>query len=98
VLLPHAEELAKGCDAEEVILISITEQVRGQTRAPEAYERYHASDDPRVQRAGSEITTSFGRGDNPRVQRAGSEITISFGKKEKQAQRYLDRIAQKSRS
>ena len=74
--LPHAEELAKGCDAEEVILISVTEQVRGQTRAPEAYERYHASDDPRVQRA-------------------GSEITISFGKKERQAKRYLDKIAKR---
>ena len=93
--LPHAEELAKGCDAEEVILISVTKQVRAQTRAPEAYERYHASDDPRVQRAGSEITTSFGRGDNPWVQRAGSEITISFGKKERQAKRYLDRIAKR---
>ena len=29
------------------------------------------------------------------VQRADSEITISFGKKERQAKRYLDRIAKR---
>ncbi len=29
------------------------------------------------------------------VQRAGSEITITFGKQERQAQRYLDRIAKR---
>ena len=74
--LPHAEELAKSCDTEEVILISVTEQVRGQTRAPEAYERYHSSDDIRVQKA-------------------GSEITVTFGKLERQALRYLGRIAKR---
>ena len=93
--LPHAEELAKGCDAEEVILISVTEQVRGRTRAPEAYERYHASDDPGVQRVDSEITTSFGRGDVFPVRRADSETTVTFGKKERQAKSYLDRIAKR---
>jgi len=74
--LPHAEELAKSCDTEEVILVSVTEQVRGQTRAPEAYERYQSSDDARVQNA-------------------DSEITITFGKLEKQALRYLGRIAKR---
>ncbi len=74
--LPHTEELAKGCDTEEVILISVTEQVRGQTRAPEAQEVYHASDDPGVQRA-------------------GSEITVTLGKEERQALRYLGRIAKR---
>ncbi|HXZ30309.1 MAG TPA: universal stress protein [Dehalococcoidia bacterium] len=74
--LPHVEELAKSCDTEEVILVSVTEQVRGRTRAPEAYERYHSSDDTRVQQA-------------------GSQITVTFGKLEKQALRYLDRIAKK---
>jgi nucleotide-binding universal stress UspA family protein len=27
--LPHAEELAKGCNTEEVILISVTERIQG---------------------------------------------------------------------
>jgi nucleotide-binding universal stress UspA family protein len=74
--LPHAEELAKGCGTEEVTLISVTEQVRGRTRAPEAMEVYNATDDPGVQKA-------------------GSEITVTFGKKERQAQRYLGRIAKR---
>ena len=59
--LPHAEELAKGCGTEEVTLISVTEQVRGRTRAPEAMEVYNATDDPGVQKAGSEITVTFGK-------------------------------------
>jgi nucleotide-binding universal stress UspA family protein len=93
--LPHALQLAKGCHTEEIFLISVTEQVRGKTRAPEAFERYNASDDPGVQRAGSEITASFGRGDVPWAQRAGSEITVTFGKQEREAKSYLDRIAKK---
>ena len=74
--LPHAEELAKGGNTEEVILVSATEQIRGQTRAPEAQEAYHASGDPGIQRA-------------------GAEITVTLGKKERQALRYLDRIAKR---
>jgi nucleotide-binding universal stress UspA family protein len=51
--LPHAEELARRCEAEEVILVSATEAVRRQTRAPEARELYHA--------AGPEVTVTFGK-------------------------------------
>ncbi len=39
--LPYVEELARGCGTEEIILISVTEQVRAQVRAPEALELYH---------------------------------------------------------
>ncbi len=74
--LPYAEELAKGCNTEEVILISVTERVRGQTGAPEAQEVYRASD-------------------KPGVQRASSEITVTVGKMQRQAQRYLGRIAKR---
>jgi nucleotide-binding universal stress UspA family protein len=72
--LSHAEELAKGCGTEQVMLISVTEQVQGRTRAPEAQELYRSSD-------------------TPEFQRTGSEITVTFGKKQRQARRYLDRIA-----
>jgi nucleotide-binding universal stress UspA family protein len=34
-------------------------------------------------------------GDAPEFQRTGPEITVTFGKKQRQAQRYLDRIAEK---
>jgi nucleotide-binding universal stress UspA family protein len=62
--LPHVEKLAEGCDTEEVILVSVTERVKG----------YRALEDP----------------GQPWGQRL---IPEAFGKKEKQAQRYLDRIA-----
>ena len=62
--LPHAEELAKGCNTEEVILVSVTEPVKG----------YRMLEDP----------------GQPLGQR---RIPEASGKKEKQARRYLDRIA-----
>jgi nucleotide-binding universal stress UspA family protein len=62
--LPYAEELAKGCGTEEVILVSATERVQG----------YKAFEDP----------------SQPLGQRLAFEVT---GRKEKQAQRYLDKIA-----
>ena len=36
--LPYVEDLAKGYGAQEVILVSVTEQVRAHTHAPEAGE------------------------------------------------------------
>jgi len=77
--LPHAEELAKGCGAGEVILISVTEQVRARTRAPEAQELHHSTD-------------------RPEFQRAGADTIVTFGKKQRQAERYLGRIAEKLES
>jgi nucleotide-binding universal stress UspA family protein len=62
--LPHAEELAKGCNTGEVILVSVTERVKG----------YRMLEEP----------------SQPLSQR---RIPEASGKKEKQAQRYLDRIA-----
>lgn len=59
--LPHAVELAKGRDEIEVMLISVTEQLRGTTRAPEARERYYSSDDPGVGKAGLDMTVTFGK-------------------------------------
>ena len=73
--LPYAKEMAKGCQTEEIILVSITERVSGQTRAPEVQELYHASE-----RRG--------------LQGAGSEVSVTFGKKERQAKKYLSRIAE----
>lgn len=64
--LPHAEKIAKGCNTEEVILVSVTERVK-------AYKRI---EDP------SEI--------------AGYRLVpVGVGKKERQAQKYLARIAKR---
>ena len=62
--LPYAEDLAKGRDTYEVILVSVTERVQG----------YRAEDDP-SQPKGLQL------------------IPEAVGKKERQAQRYLNRIA-----
>jgi nucleotide-binding universal stress UspA family protein len=62
--ISFAEVLAKGCDTEKVILVSVTERVQG----------YRAFEDP----------------SQPLGQRLSPE---AYGKKEKQAQRYLGRIA-----
>ena len=62
--LPYAEELVRGCNTEEVILVSVTERVQG----------YRPMEDP-SQPVGLRL------------------MPEAFGKKERQAQRYLNRIA-----
>ncbi len=92
--IPYAEELARGCSTEEIILISVTERVRGQTQSLEAREVYRASDDPEVQRVSSGVEF-YRAGDELEVQKVGSEITVTLGKKERQALRYLGRTARR---
>jgi nucleotide-binding universal stress UspA family protein len=76
--LPHVEELVKGCDTEEVILVSVTERVQG-------YRAVEGPSEPVVGSGGGWMGSS-----RTAVQQLVPE---AFGKKEKQAQRYLDRIA-----
>jgi nucleotide-binding universal stress UspA family protein len=76
--LPHVEELVKGGDTAEVILVSVTERVQG-------YRPIEGSSEPVVGSGGGWMGSS-----QPPVQRLVPE---AFGKKEQQAQRYLDRIA-----
>jgi nucleotide-binding universal stress UspA family protein len=78
--LPHVEKLAKGCETKEVILISVTERVQG-------YRAIEGSGEPVVGSGGGWLGSS-----QPPQQRLVPE---AFGKKEKQAQRYLDRIAKR---
>jgi nucleotide-binding universal stress UspA family protein len=75
--LPHVEELAKGCDTEEVILVSVTERVQG-FRVLEGVQPI------------AKPTSGWLEPSQPLGERL---IPEAFGKKEKQAQRYLDRIA-----
>jgi nucleotide-binding universal stress UspA family protein len=81
--LPHAEELAKGCGTEEVILVSVTERVQG-------YRAAGASTEPLMLSGGG-----WGSSVQPPVQRL---VPKAVGKKEKQAERYLGRIANKLES
>jgi nucleotide-binding universal stress UspA family protein len=78
--LPHAEALAKDCDTEEIILVSVTERVQG-------YGAVEGSTEPLVLSGGGWMGSS-----QPPLQQL---VPKEFGKKEKQAQRYLGRIAKK---
>jgi nucleotide-binding universal stress UspA family protein len=78
--LPHAEELAKGCGGEEIILVSVTERVQG-------YRAIEGSTEPLVMSGGGWVGSI-----QPPFQR---RVPKELGKKEKQAQRYLGRIAEK---
>lgn len=74
--LPYAEELAKSCHTEKVILVSVTERVRGYrsiTDYSKTLEQQMFSPEPIGQRIVGE----------------------AVGKKEKQAQRYLNRVAKR---
>jgi nucleotide-binding universal stress UspA family protein len=81
--LPHAEKLASGCETAEIILVSATERVQG-------YAAVESSTEPFVLSGGG-----FGSAIQPPPQRI---IPEEFGKKEKEADRYLDRIAEKLES
>jgi nucleotide-binding universal stress UspA family protein len=59
--LPHAEELAKGCNTEEVTLISVTERLTGQTMAPEMRELSRSSERQDVYGSGPEVKVTFGK-------------------------------------
>jgi nucleotide-binding universal stress UspA family protein len=72
--LPYVEEIAGGCNTDEVILVSVTERVTGKTSAPDIKEQYRSSD----------------RSD---LGGAGAQVEVTFGKLEKQAQRYLGKLA-----
>lgn len=65
--LPYAEKLAQGCNTEEVILVSVTEEVRGRTQAPEARELYQSSDKPEYWGAGSDVGVVLGKKEGPVV-------------------------------
>jgi nucleotide-binding universal stress UspA family protein len=84
--LPHAEELAKGCDTAEVILVSATERVQG-------YKAVNGSAEPFVLSGGGWL-----QGSAPIESPPQRLVPEAFGKKAKQADRYLGRVAEKLES
>src|SRR5512139_2220533 len=76
--LPHVEELAKGCDMVEVILLSVTERVQG-------FRVLEGEGQPIAEPTGGWL--EFSRPLGERL------VPEAFGKEEKQAQRYLERAA-----
>jgi nucleotide-binding universal stress UspA family protein len=76
--LPHVEGLAKACNTGEVVLVSVTERVQG--------FRVLEGEDQEISRPGGGLL-------EPSQPVSPRFIPEAFGKKEKQAQRYLARIA-----
>ena len=63
--LPYAEKLAQSCQPSEVVLVSVTEQVKGVTTAAEAREALRGSDKANLGEAGSGISVTFGKLEGP---------------------------------
>ena len=88
-VLPYVEELAKGCNTEEVTLISVTERVSGRTTIGEL-----------SQPAGTPLPVRFlppsalGYRLVP-VRPLATKVPVVMGKMLRQAERYLGRIAKR---
>jgi nucleotide-binding universal stress UspA family protein len=80
--LPYAEALAQGCHTGEVILVSVTERVKGF----------------RVLEGSAEPIQTPSRGWFERMPEGDRLIAEPAGKLEKQAQKYLDRIAKQMKA
>ena len=87
-VFPFVEELAKGCKTEEVVLVSVTERVAGQTAAPEIRELQQASPIADISR----YPEAIGGTDRSKTM---TKVPVAVGKKERQAERYLGRIARR---
>jgi len=80
--LPYAEALAQGCHTGEVILVSVTERVKGF----------------RVLEGSAEPIPTESRGWFERMPEGERLVPEAAGKLEKQAQRYLDRVAKQMKA
>ncbi len=99
--LSYAEDLALMSKAEKLTLVSVTEKIQGVVYSSESGEKLLASDDPGL----GEISDPSARGFLPNansiylvsgynpINHDHGGVSIEVGKLEKQAQKYLTRIA-----
>jgi nucleotide-binding universal stress UspA family protein len=100
-VLPHVEEIARGCGAGEVVLVSVTERLKVYRRSAEygggaaplspATGPMAASMLGTVAPTAGPILPPEGRSTQPSTARVPQVV----GKKERQADRYLNRIARR---
>jgi nucleotide-binding universal stress UspA family protein len=89
--LPHLEEIAKGCSIPDVMLISVTEIVKGRIPVGEVYEPFVS--ESHVAEGMPEVGTSqWGPVYSSRV--GVQEIPVRTGKMAKTAADYLCRVAE----
>ena len=75
--LPYAEEIARGCNTNCVVLISVTERLSGQTSSPEIQAAYRSTDRTDLSGAGSEVKVTFGKKEK-QAQRYLGKLVKSF--------------------
>lgn len=87
-VLPNVEEIARNCSTQEVILVSVTERVVGRQAIP-AYGY------PGTPEQGSMPRGGWATAPEPVGEPQGGrrEVPVGVGKKQRQAERYLNRIA-----
>jgi nucleotide-binding universal stress UspA family protein len=91
--LPHLEEIARGCNVQEIMLISVTEAVKGRIPVEDVYE--HPVSERHITEGMPEVgTTQWGPVYSSRVPDV-QEIPVRLGKMAKTAGDYLCRIAEK---
>jgi len=78
-VLPYVEELAKGCGTKEVILVSVTERIVGNLPLTRHTQPITPLPIPTPAPAPEAVT----------------KVPVAVGKKQRQAQRYLSRIAKR---
>jgi len=88
-VLPYVEEVAQRCDTQNVILISVTERIRGM-QAVAGRGHYEAPI------AGTPISSMDQAWETARE--STRDVPVGVGKMQKQADRYLNRIAKRLQS
>ncbi|MFH0767991.1 MAG: universal stress protein [Chloroflexota bacterium] len=92
-VLPHVEEIAKGCSAKDVTLVSVTERLRGRTSTSEVSSNMVPTPSSEMGIAIEHLSVT---GEFVHSQIASSgKTTVTMGRQQKQAARYLLRIAKR---
>jgi nucleotide-binding universal stress UspA family protein len=89
-VLPHLEEIVKAFKIEQIMLVSVTEKVKGRLRQKDAYEEFvfeHERLEPPAQVAPLQVTMSGPKSHSQQ------DVPFSMGRMAKSAVDYLDKIA-----
>ncbi len=93
-VLPHIEKLAKDKSVKEVVLVSVTERIAGyKPREKQAPVLGHAPIQSDFSLQALNMVPGADTGSSIYLSKTYSAIPVVVGKMEKQANRYLDRIA-----
>ena len=94
-VLPYVEQIAQRCDTKEVVLVSVTERIKGATAVP----IYSSVEYPGPQRVdGLPAWTAKPEAPGGSMGETAREVPVGVGRKQRQAERYLNRIAKRLQS